>query len=117
MVTRIGPKKPKKIYLREWRDATPGMTQEKLGGLLEVSKATISRWEAWGAGDRKNGREPHDGAIQAIAEVLGREPSDMYHDPREAGSLLALLDKLPKNRRQEAADILKALQKGSERAA
>lgn len=64
MPSRIGPRRPKRLYLQEWRDFY-GLNQTDLGLRFEppVSKGTISKWE-------NNEREPTIGVLQAYAEAL-----------------------------------------------
>lgn len=44
MANRIGPKRPFRLFLAEWREQK-GLSQETLGGRLGVTDVTISRWE------------------------------------------------------------------------
>lgn len=109
---RIGPKKPHRVFLRERRN---GMTQERLADLLGVSKATISRWEAWGAGERnpKLAREPSTGVLQAIAEALGVDTADLFQHPDTGRSLWSIIETLPADRQEEAKEILQVLHRAS----
>lgn len=86
---RIGPKRPRRLYIAEHRAAhDPPLTQDGLGGRLGVSGMTISRWER--ASNGSNPKKSRYGTaevswpvMQVIAEALGIEPDDLAHDPRE----------------------------------
>ncbi len=71
---RIGPRKPRRAFIRERREAAH-LTQEQLADRLGTTKGTISRWET-------ASRNPGSNAIEAIAEALGIDPSKMYEQPR-----------------------------------
>lgn len=81
MVTRIGPSKPFKHFLKEWRE-TKGLTQQQLADRLPIGedgKATgkdqISRWET--------GKRGMTMEVQmALAEALNLDsPGDLFRDP------------------------------------
>lgn len=89
MPARIGPKKPRRLFLKEWRDYF-GLTQKQLGERLGVSEMTISRWE----------REQHKlntGVMAAVAEAFGHnvEPGDLYRDPHKPSPDRLLRDASP----------------------
>ncbi len=71
-VPRIGPKKPQRLWLAEWREYK-GLTQEQLAGRLGVDKATVSRWEGGKRGVNLN-------VLAAISEALG-EPQGAIQGP------------------------------------
>lgn len=73
MPARIGPKRPRRIYLREWRERRD-LTQEKLGLRLGVSDVTVHRWE-------KSQALLNTNVMAAIAEALNIEPADLYRHP------------------------------------
>src|SRR4051812_17984814 len=73
MVARIGPNKPVRVFLREWRQHFR-LSQDELAARLNTSKATVSRKE-----NQKRGYDV--GYIAAVAEVLGREFTEMFSDP------------------------------------
>lgn len=88
MPARIGPRKPRRIYLREWREHYD-LTQRRLGERLGVSEMTVSRWE----------RDEHKlstSVMAAIAEALHplMVPADLYRHP-ETPSADALLRETP----------------------
>lgn len=73
MPARIGPKKPRKVFLAEWREAR-GLSQERLAQRMGTSNMTISRWEL---GKVKMNTD----AMLAVSEALGIEPEDLWHHP------------------------------------
>lgn len=75
MPARIGPKRPLRLYLAEWRDAK-GKTQQQLADMLETSDVTISRWET-------GKRQPNLKAQAAYAEALGIDPLDLRRHPAQ----------------------------------
>src|SRR3954469_25155844 len=75
MPAKIGPRRQRKIYLAEHREAR-GLTQEQLAGRLETTAMTVSRWE-------RQATTMTTGTLEAIAEALGAglEAEDLYHHP------------------------------------
>jgi transcriptional regulator with XRE-family HTH domain len=75
MPAKIGPRRARKIYLAEHREAR-GLTQEQLAARLETTGMTVSRWE-------RQATTMTTGTLQAIAEALGGglEAEDLYHHP------------------------------------
>lgn len=73
MPARIGPKRPVRLYLAEWRESK-GLTQQQLADRLETSDVTVSRWET-------GKRRPDDNVKAAIAWILGIEVVDLYRHP------------------------------------
>jgi len=106
MPPRIGPRKPVKLYLAEWRESRH-LTQQQLADRLETSDVTISRWET-------GKRRPDDDAKSAIAGVLGIEVVDLYRHPIQPSA-----DALLRDATQEVKDqgfrVIEALVAGSRR--
>ena len=75
--TRIGPKKPFRVYLKEWREHC-GLTQQQLADRLETHKGTISRWEG-------KSRQLELQTVVAICEALGIPPGAIFHTPPVKG--------------------------------
>lgn len=75
MPVKIGPRRPRRIYLAEHREAR-GLTQEQLANRLETTAMTVSRWE-------RRATTMTTGTLEAIAEALGGglEAEDLYHHP------------------------------------
>ena len=98
MVTRIGPKQPKRHYLRAWREKRH-LTQEQLAARLGTYKGQISNWE--------NGRRDMSMGVQAaIAEALGLDnPGDLFRDPDQP-TADELLRSLSPSEQQQAIDFI-----------
>jgi transcriptional regulator with XRE-family HTH domain len=98
--TRIGPRKPRRLYLAEWRESR-GLTQKQLADRLGVSDMTISRWET--------GRNRMtDQVMDAVAEALDMDADDLRHDPNRP-SADALLRDQPEAIRDQAFRIIEAI--------
>lgn len=102
MVTRIGPKRPRRQYLQQWRDSR-GLTQEQLADRLDTGKDQISRWESG-----KRGMSA--GVIAALEEALQLEPGDIFRDPAQPSVDELLRNATPEQRRQ-ALSVIEALLK------
>jgi transcriptional regulator with XRE-family HTH domain len=100
MPTRIGPKKPFRLFIAEWREHF-GLSQQQLADRLDTSDVTISRWET-----RK--RQPDLNAQAAIAEALGIEPFDLRRHPDQP-SADALLRGQPAEVQEQAIRLIRAL--------
>lgn len=97
MVARIGPRRPFRQYLKEWRELR-GLTQQQLADRLETGKDQVSRWES---GKRGMG----DKVIAALSEALSLEPGDLFRDPA-VPSADELLRKATPEERQLAIDLV-----------
>lgn len=107
---RIGPKKPKRIYLAEWREKR-GLTQKQLGERLDppVTDMTVSRWEKSARGDRgPNSAQMNDDVKAALAEALQLEPEDLHRHP-DRPSADELLRGAPQSVVDQAFRIIEAL--------
>jgi transcriptional regulator with XRE-family HTH domain len=100
MVTRIGPKKPFRHYLKEWR-LMKGLTQQQLADRLPAGedgrptgKDQISRWE-------RNERDMTMSVQAALAEALGfpDDPGRLFHDPDRPSVDDLLKNATPEQRR------------------
>lgn len=100
MPPRIGPRKPVKLFLAEWREKR-GLTQQALADRLETSDVTVSRWET-------GRRKPDDDVKSSIAWVLGIEITDLYRHPDQP-SADALLRGAPRETVDQALRIITAL--------
>lgn len=103
MVARIGPKKPVRLYIAEWRQFRD-LTQEALANRVGTTKGTVSRWE-------KGSRDILVGALAAIAEALQCDPQDLYRDPNKP-SVDELLRDMNAGTRENALKIIRALKTG-----
>lgn len=102
MPPRIGPKRPRRIYLQEWRDHR-GLTQEQLANRLGTTDVTVSRWET--------GRSLlSTDVMAAIAEALDIEPQALYRHP-DTPSADELLRGQPAEVIDQAMRIIQAIRK------
>lgn len=64
---RIGPKRPLRAFLAEWRDSK-GLTQDQMGGRFDppVEKGQVSKWETAGRQGAIN-----TAVVAEYAEALG----------------------------------------------
>lgn len=104
MPVKIGPKKPRKIYLAEYR-MKYGLTQEQLAARLETSAMTVSRWE-------RQATTMTTGTLEAVAKALDDtlEAEDLYHHP-DRPSPNQLLRGLPAELVENAMRMIMALRK------
>lgn len=102
MPPRIGPRKPFRLYIAEWRK-NRGLTQEQLGGRLGTSDVTISRWET-------GERQPDLNAQAAVAEALDIDVFDLRRHPDQP-SADALLRDQPQEVREQAIKIIQAIRR------
>lgn len=100
MATRIGPRRPRRTYLAEWRE-NRGLTQQQLGDRLGVTDVTVSRWETGRALLNTN-------VLAAISEALSIEPQDMYRHPDQPSADALLRDQTVEIRDQ-AIKLIRAL--------
>ena len=102
MPPRIGPKRPLRLYVAEWR-AQRGLTQQKLADRLSTTDVTVSRWET-------GARQPDLNAQAAIAEALGIHPFDLFRHPDQP-SADALLRDQPQEVRDTAIRLIQAIRR------
>lgn len=100
MPTRIGPKRPFRLYIAEWREHR-GLTQEQLANRLGTSDVTVSRWET-------GKRQPNLNAQAGIAEALDIDVFDLRRHPAQP-SADALLRGQPAEVQEQAIRLIKAL--------
>jgi transcriptional regulator with XRE-family HTH domain len=97
---RIEPKKPRHIYLAEWRERC-GLTQVELARRLGVSSVSVSRWEL--------GRALlNTDVMAAVAEAFDIEPQDLFRHPDQQ-SADALLRDQPAEIQDLVIRIIKAI--------
>ncbi len=102
MVTRIGGRRPAKLFLAQWRQFL-GLTQEQVAERVESTKGTISRWET-------GTRAPPFEALEALADAFGRpSPADLFRDPLQptADDLLRELRPADRERVISFIDVLR----------
>lgn len=102
MPVRIGPRRPRRIYLAEWR-ARRGITQQQLAERLDTTSMTVSRWERGTA-------LLNTGTQVAVAEALDIEPEDLWRHP-DTPSADELLRDQPKEVRDQAVNLIRAIRR------
>lgn len=102
MPARIGPRKPFRLYIAEWRE-NRGLSQETLANRLETSGVTISRWET-------KKRQPDLNALAAIAEAMDIDVFDLWRHPDQP-SADALLRDQPQEIRDQAMKLIRAIRR------
>ncbi len=73
MLDRIGPKKPTRLFLKEWRQKR-GLSQDQLAARLETTKANVSRKE-------NDARKVTTEYLAAVAYALDCAPEDLFRHP------------------------------------
>lgn len=101
---RIGPKKPIRLYLAEWREYRR-LDQEQLADRVGVTAATISRHET---GERSS----NEGYLAALAEALNCHPTDLWRDPAQP-SADDLLRDMPEDQRAQVLRIIQTFKTGT----
>lgn len=99
---RIGPRRPRRIYLMQWREHRK-LTQKQLGERLGVTDVTVSRWETATSLLNTN-------VMAAIAENLNIEPQDLYRLPEEDSADALLRDQSPEVVAQ-AMNLIRAIRR------
>lgn len=105
MPAKIFPRRPRRVYLVEWREAK-GLTQKQLAERIGTDVMTISRWE------NKRVAISTD-TLAVLAEALGgdlMEPEDLYHHP-DAPTPNQLLRDQPPDVIENAMKMLKAIRR------
>jgi transcriptional regulator with XRE-family HTH domain len=105
MVVKIHPRRPRRVFLKEWREAK-GFSQKQLAERLGCDVMTVSRWELHKVAISTD-------ALAALAEALGgdlMEPEDLYHHPDNPTPNQLLRDQPPAIQEQ-ALSIIRAIRK------
>ena len=104
MPVRIGPRRPRKIYLAEWREEL-GLTQEQLAQRLGKTAMTVSRWE-------RNETQMNKATMDAVAEALkgSMEGEDLYYHPDRPSPNMLLRDQ-PPDIVDQAIKLIKAIRR------
>lgn len=109
MVTRIGPSKPIRHYLKEWRQ-NKNLTQQQLADRLPIGedgkptgKDQISRWE-------RNERGMTMEVQAALADALGIPPEALFRDP-DMPSADELLRNVSPEKRQQIFAVIETMLK------
>jgi transcriptional regulator with XRE-family HTH domain len=106
MGKRIGPRRPRRLYLQEWREHRK-LTQQQVADRLDTSSMTVSRWERQ-AGTHK----PNTDVLAALAEAYQIEPQDFYHHPDTPSPEVLLRDQ-PQEVRDQAINLIRAIRRAS----
>lgn len=105
MPAKIYPKRQRRVYLAEWREAK-SLTQKQLAERIGTDVMTISRWE--------NGKVAiSTNTLAVLAEALGgdlMEPEDLYHHPDQP-TPNQLLRGQPADVIESAMKMLKAIRR------
>jgi transcriptional regulator with XRE-family HTH domain len=104
MAERIGPKRPIRLYLAEWREFRK-LDQEQVADRMGVTAATISRHET---GERSS----NEGYLAALAEALDCHPTDFWRDPAQP-SADDLLRDMPEDQRAQVLRIIQTFKTGT----
>ena len=91
----------KRVFIREWRKYR-GLTLVQLAERVGVSQPTVSRIE--------RGEQPYSQPIlEAFADALGCEPSDLIGRlPGAPSELTLLVNKVPADKADAVATVLRA---------
>ena len=104
MVTRIGPKRPPKLFIAEWREHRH-LTQQQLADRIDSTKSSVSRWES-------GARDITVNALSAIADALDCIVPDLYRSP-DRPSADDLLRDMDERTRRQAIRLIEALKTGT----
>jgi transcriptional regulator with XRE-family HTH domain len=105
MVTKIHPRRVRRVYLPEWRESK-NLTQKQLAERLGCDVMTVSRWELHKVAISTD-------ALAALAEALGgdaMEPEDLYHHPERPSANQLLRDQTPEIQDQ-VMNVIRAMRK------
>jgi len=105
MVVKIHPRRPRKVFVAEWRNKYE-LTQKQLAERLGCDVMTVSRWELGKVAISTD-------ALAALAEAIGgdlMEPEDLYHHPDAPTPNQLLRDQSPAIQAQ-ALSIIRAIRK------
>jgi transcriptional regulator with XRE-family HTH domain len=95
---KTGPLRPN--FIAQWRRYR-GLTQDELAELMGVSKPTVSKIE-------RSGQPYNQHFLEACAEALECEPADLLSRmPDDVGLIWQIWEGIPKERRRQAAEILR----------
>lgn len=105
MVTKIYPRRIRRVFLADWRESK-NLTQKQLAERLGCDVMTVSRWELQKVAISTD-------ALAALAEALGgdlMEPEDLYHHPDRPTANQLLRDQTPEIQEQ-ALKVIMAMRK------
>ena len=73
MVTRIGPRKARRLFILEWMEHR-GISDEQMAGRIGVARETVTRW-------RTHQHRLNPEKIAALAHALDIEPEELWRPP------------------------------------
>lgn len=104
VMARIGPKKPVRWFLLEWREYK-GLTQEQVAERMDTNKGQVQKLE--------NGKQRmNDRWIAGFAHAFDIEPSRLLQHPESPSADELLRQASPEQRRQVQA-VIEAILKAS----
>lgn len=104
MPAKIYPRRPRKVFLAEWRESK-NLSQKQLADRLGCDVMTVSRWELAKVAISTD-------ALAALAEALGgdmMEPEDLYHHPDQPSPNQLLRQLTPDDRDHFIRQIKRAI--------
>lgn len=102
MVTRIGQRRLRRLFIKEWMDAKE-VSDEKAANRIGVARETVYRW-------RVEQHRLNPEKIALLASALDIQPEEFYRQPGRR-SLDALVKDAPPEIQDMAVDILERLVK------
>jgi transcriptional regulator with XRE-family HTH domain len=109
--TRIGPRRPRRVFHKQWRELLGYSLQYVADRLGEsgIPRGTVQRWE----------KEPwrlDPGIMAALAEIYGIEPQDLWRQPPakpQGPSVDQMLEDAPDDMRATVQDFVARILKRS----
>ncbi len=105
MVTRIHKSAPRRLFLKEHREAK-GVSAEAMAGRLGIERESVYRLEREALTRLSGGKQA------AYADALGIEPEALWRRPGGPPSLDAIVATAPDDIKLLAADIVRRLVAG-----
>lgn len=102
MIDRIGPKKPTRLFIREWMEKVP-IDNERLAERMDCSPGTVSKLLN---GHMKMTTE----WLAAFADALNVEVPQLFHDPNRP-TMDELLRKVPPDEERRILVVVDAMVK------
>jgi transcriptional regulator with XRE-family HTH domain len=105
MATRIGRRRPARLYLDQWFEYR-GLNDEKVAARIGVDRTTVWKW-------RNNQSRLDPDKIAALAEALDCKPEQLWQLPprAERPSVDALLQDAPDDVVRKAVEMISILRR------
>jgi transcriptional regulator with XRE-family HTH domain len=100
MIERIGPRKPPRLYIREWM-RTKKLTQTEMANRLDCSNGTVSKLVT-------GHMEMTVNWLQGFADAMQIDPVDLFRDPNTPTQFDLLRGETP-TKQAEIVRVIKAL--------